>query len=247
MHVKSLLESELEAPFKAWQRTGHPEHTGQLLRAVSPIIDTAIKSYGGHAAKSPTLHSRARRLTVDAFHSYDPVKGSMRSHLLSHLRRLQRVAADELQPLKTPEQVSLDHFHLHRAETDLKDRLGRDPSDAELADESGLSLKRIKYVRQLRPVIAEGSVFRGENDEPFPIARDMSDENERAWAHLVYHDLDSPVDQAIMDHGLGLHNRQRVGIAELAKRLRLTPGAVSQRAARIQNLLDERFQLQPGL
>jgi hypothetical protein len=244
--MSSQLEKELAPHWEAWKKAPHQTHTGNLLRAVEPILHTAVKSYGGHAAKSPTLLGKARRLAVDAFHSYDPHKGSMKSHLLSQLRRLQRSAGEELQAIRTPEQVSLDHHHLYRIENELRDQLGRDPSDAELSDRSGLSLKRLKYVRQIKPVIAEGTVFHGQNDDAFPAVRSMGDEHERAWAHLVYYDL-TPIDQAIMDHGLGLHGRQRVGITELARRLNLTPGAVSQRAGKIQKLLDERFELQPGL
>ena len=61
-----------------------------------------------------------------------------------------------------------------------------------------------------------------------------------AWANFVYGDL-GPTDQLIMDMTLGRNGRRRASTQEIARRLNITPGAVSQRAAKIQAMLDKRY------
>ncbi len=57
-------------------------------------------------------------------------------------------------------------------------------------------------------------------------------------AQFLYHDLD-PYDQVILEYGLGLNGSPKLPAAQIARRLKLSPGAVSQRASRIQQQLDE--------
>jgi hypothetical protein len=45
-----------------------------------------------------------------------------------------------------------------------------------------------------------------------------------------------------MDMTLGRNGRRRTSTQDIAKKLRVSPGAVSQRAAKIQDMLDKRYQ-----
>jgi DNA-binding NarL/FixJ family response regulator len=48
-----------------------------------------------------------------------------------------------------------------------------------------------------------------------------------------------------MEHTLGLHGKKVLSNQEIARKLRLTPGAVSQRKATIQQLLNQEQELSP--
>jgi DNA-directed RNA polymerase specialized sigma subunit len=151
------------------------------------------------------------------------------------------MSAKEDQILNVPEQVLLDMGGLREAENELRDRLSRDPSDLELADHTGLSRKRIGYLRLMKPSFAEGKLMEVDEEGSGmsdPSVRQISNnEGLRAWHEFVYHDLD-PIDQQIMEHTLGLHNKRVLSNQEVAKKLKLSPGAISQRKARIQSKLD---------
>jgi Mn-dependent DtxR family transcriptional regulator len=58
---------------------------------------------------------------------------------------------------------------------------------------------------------------------------------------FVYGDL-SPTDKLIMDMTLGRNGRRTAATQDIARRLNITPGAVSQRAAKIQQMIDQRYQ-----
>lgn len=229
------IEPDFAEPYNAWKAAPSPLTTGPLLRAVNPVLDTAIKSYGGKST-SPNLRSQAKQLAIKAFDSYDPRRGTLKTHLLSQLQSLRRANAEEQQIISVPEAVRLDNYNLMQAEAELADRLGRSPSDAEISDYTGLSPKRLEYVRQLRVPVSEGMA---DNDGNAPTVHGLNDDPEAAWREFIYYDL-SPTDQLIMDMTLGLRGNDRLPPKEIAQRLGVTVGAISQRTAKIQQLLDSR-------
>lgn len=238
------LEPDVADAFHAWKADDSPVTRGALLGKVKPIISSAVYSYAGTGA-SPAVQGQAKLMALRAFKSYDPARGSMRTHLLSQLRSLQRAAAQGSQIISVPERVSLDRRHLMAAEDNLRDTLGRDPSDMEVSTHTGLSLKRLGYIRQASPGINTGSILdpEGEVHSPkstIPGTHSASD----AWAEMIYHDL-GDVDRTIMDYTLGLRGAKPLENNELAARLGLSPGAISQRKSKIQAMLDEQYSISP--
>lgn len=233
------LEPEFHAPYGAWKTGPSPTTTGALLAAVGPVIGSALGGIGP-AGKSPLLRSRARRIVVDALPGYDPHRARLGGYLSARLRGLHRASAEQNDLIRVPERVRLDQFRLHETTGRLRDDLGREPSDAELADAAGISLRRIAHVRKAVPAAPEGAmVAPGEGGlEPFDplVAAGRGDSDERV--EFVYWSL-GPVDRVILEHSLGLRGRKRLENRQIARLLNVTPSAVSQRRAKIQKTIDE--------
>jgi DNA-directed RNA polymerase specialized sigma subunit len=135
----------------------------------------------------------------------------------------------------------MDLYKLHQAEQTLNDAHGREASDTELADHMGTSLKRIRHLRKYN---------RAETSESSLIARDEEGDSEiyypgvnkvdpeKVWVEYLYYDSD-PVDQKILEWKTGYNGKSQLGTNEIAKRLGLSPGAVSQRSARLSKKLSE--------
>lgn len=233
------LESDYVRPFAYFQHSNNPAHRTTMLKAVQPIMDMAAQKYGSGNV-GPLLKSRAKQLTLAALRSYDPARGPLKPHLMSQLQGLRRVNARQQQMLSVPEQVALDQQHLVQMEKELEDQLNRFPSAAELADATGMSVKRIKYVRQYAPGFAEGQLQAMNQDEegggfePAVVGQDTV----LRRAEFIHADA-SPVDQVILERLLGLHGAQKMSVSALARHLNLSPGAVSQRADRLQQQIDE--------
>lgn len=237
----SLLEKEFSDPFNSWKAEPSPENSSKLLKAVNPVLTAAIRTYGTQG--SPTLHTRAKILALDAMKRYDPSQAKLRTHLMFQLQGLRRHTAQEQQILSVPEQVGLDINHLRESQNVLSDKLGRDPSDMELADHTGLSIRRLKYIRKYKPSYSESSFHRATDDgtdlySPAVGGRD----DPTHWQEFVYHDLE-PKDQLILEHSIGLFGKPVLSNQAIAKKLRISPGAVSQRRVRIQQKLDQRDEL----
>lgn len=230
--------------YTQWQGNKTPETNTALLKTIQPVIDTAVMSYAGQNA-SPTIHSRARLMALKALDTYDPNKGNVRTHLLSQLQSLRRLSAQSQNIISIPEQVGLDYSKLNDSETELRDQLGRDPTDDELADHTGLSKKRIQKIRAFNQPVSEGMTTREVTDEESyggDVASTIPNSHRAAdaWFNFVYDDL-SPIDKLIADMTLGRNGRRRASTQEIARRLNITPGAVSQRAAKIQAMLDKQY------
>ena len=162
------------------------------------------------------------------------------------MQGLRRLAAKEQNIISIPEQVGLDFSRLSTTENELRDSLGREPSDDELADSTGLSTRRIRKIRAFKQPISEGmtAARSGDSDDETntEIASSLPNYTRHAdaWLEFVHGDL-SPTDQLIMDLTLGRNGKRKTSTQEIAQRLRLSPGAISQRAAKIQQMIDQRY------
>jgi DNA-directed RNA polymerase specialized sigma subunit len=230
------LEPEFKPHYEAWKADPTPENSGQILKAVEPVLSAALRTYAG-PTPSPTIRSRAKLMALHSIGTYDQSRAKLRTHLMTQLQGLRRHVAREGMIVSIPEQVALDIGHVREAENRLRDKLGRDPSDVELADFTSLSRKRLGYLRQHQHARSEGSMQRASDDGEDIYAPPVTPTgNHSAWHEFVYQDLE-PVDQVILEHTLGLHGKPVLQNQEIARKLRLSPGAVSQRKARIQQKL----------
>ena len=228
--------SPLSGAYDFWNKNRTPKSMGDLLHAAAPTISKAITSYAGG---DKSMRGRARVLATGAFKSYDPNRGTkLESHLLTQLQPLRRTYFDRASPLRIPERVRIDRVTLEGGEQELRDNLGRDPSDDEVADHIGLSRKRISHIRAFgRAAVPTSSFLSGDEDQAElpgvsrvdPVA---------VWTDYVYHDLDA-LDKQIFDWRTGAHGKRMLSNNEIARRLKLSAGAVSQRAAKIMAKIQE--------
>jgi RNA polymerase primary sigma factor len=226
-----------------WLKNQTPETNEQVLAKVKPVIDTAVSSYVGPTASS-ALKTRAKLMSLKALQNFDPTRGNVKTHLLSQLQSLRRLAAQEQNIISIPEQVGLDFQKLTAAEDELRDRLSRDPNDDEIADFTGLSPRRLSKIRAFHKPIAEGSTVIDTADDYADSGNVVSEipgqtSAQDAWMNFVYGDL-TPTNKLIMDMTLGRNGRKKSAVQEIARKLNITPGAVSQRAAKIQEMLNNR-------
>lgn len=235
--------ADFDTLYPQWKQKATPEVNTQMVKTLQPIIDTAVNSYAGMNA-SPTIRNKAKMMALKALNTYDPKRGTVKTHLLSQLQSLRRAAAQEQNIIGIPEQVGLDFQRLSAAENELRDRLSRDPTDDEVADMTGLSTKRIKKIRAFNQPVSEGMTAVQTSNEDAAntdVASTLPNYTKAtdAWLDFVYGDL-SPTDKLIMDLTLGRNGRRKTSTQDIAQRLNISPGAVSQRAAKIQNMIDQR-------
>jgi DNA-directed RNA polymerase sigma subunit (sigma70/sigma32) len=134
--------------------------------------------------------------------------------------------------------VILDKNKLDNTEKELFDVLGREASDAEIADYSGLTLKRIGKIRKAHMPVNEGSIR--DPEEPdinvMPGVRGKSEVDN--MLDYVYYDL-SPSDQKIFEWRTGYNGRPVKTNDEIALITNKDPKWVSQRASIIQKKINE--------
>jgi DNA-directed RNA polymerase specialized sigma subunit len=228
----------MEDEYKAWKENPTPDHLQSLLTAANPTLDSAVQSYG---RGNPALRSRAKLLAIGAFKSYDPKKGTkLRTHVMTQLQPLNRHARLYENVVSIPERVSADLYLMNQARQQLTDKLGRDPVDQELADHSGLSTRRIKHIQGFaRSEMAESGLHEMDNGEQSTMYPGVNrPDPHQIWLEYVHHDA-TPVDKQILEWRTGYNGKPKLEVQEIAKRLGLTAGAISQRSAKLARLIAE--------
>lgn len=223
-----------ETQWAAWKVNPTPEASSNMLKTLDPVITAAARTHVGDV--NPIIKGRARSMTLDALQTYDPKRGKLSSHLFSHLTGLKRYAARSSMPVSVPERLMLANRALNTSNQQLSDELGREPTEDELADHSGIPVPRIRQARTAAAGTNEGTVANSGSGEFDPAVVSTAPNR---WADLIRGDLE-PVDQKILEYSRAGMPNQRI-----AAKLRLSPGRVSQRKAGIQALLDKEFELSP--
>lgn len=236
------LEPEYRDVYEAWEQDKTPKGNVTILGAIDPVVRKGTSMYGGD---SPLSRSRARRLVLEGLGTYDRSRSRLQSHLINQMKGLQRITKQQHEVVRAPERVLLDRFKLQRYEQDLLDEFGKDATDDELANRSGFSLKRIKHIRGWHPGMTSGQL---EDMSPNLAGGQFSGDeaSQAAWLEVVYDSL-PPIDQRVMELSLGLHGRKVLSNQEIAKKLKRTPGAISQRKKKIQEIIREEEGLSPFL
>jgi len=238
--MSDYLEDEYREPYDLWKVDPSPASRTAFLKAVDPVIQQGIRTHVGEA--NPLITSRARQLALRSFDSYDPKRGRLGAHINTQLRGLKRISRQQGQVMRAPERVIYDRARLQRYTQELQDELGREPTDAELSNRTGFSAARIKKVRGYSPGITEGQL---EMVDPSLLPGMQQDEREDLAVKLVYDEM-PPLDQKIMELTLGLNGQKALSNQEIARKLGRSPGAISQRKARIQQAIDAVLEVNPA-
>jgi DNA-directed RNA polymerase specialized sigma subunit len=235
---KSQLEKEYAEPYAAWKKKPGPETNAAMLSALRPTIEGAVRTHVG--TPNPLIVGRAKLLALEGLKSYDPAIGKLQTHLYNHMQGLKRINRQQTQIIRTPERISLERQRLRGAEGELTAQLGRDPTDTELSDFMSLPMSRIAKIKGWKPAAAEGSFGATPDSDGSPAV--VSDRS-KLWAQIVYDELDD-YHRKIMEHSMGLHGRPVLSNQQVAAKMLRSPGAISQAKARIQQKLDEQYDLE---
>jgi len=242
-------EEEYLPLYETWVKTKSPDALTVLVDKLSPLLDYAIHYYASDIASSPSLRIKAKKLLIDAIKSYDPSKGLLTHHVFLNLQRLKRIGGQTRQIIRQSEQVSMDLNMLNQAEEELIQTLGRLPNTEELADYTGLSIERIKRIRQKAVMpLPEATTVRQTAEGLSELPTQALGQGQDVFTQLLelaYIDAD-PVDKAIMELYYGLHGRPRMSQKDIANKLRLSPGRVSQRISEIEERVKYWYDLQRG-
>ncbi len=171
----------------------------------------------------PVVEAEAYHIANAAAKSYDPESGHQFStHLTSQLKKLSRMSTEYGGAVRLPEHDQYNLNKIHRFAENYKGEHGVDPSTAEIAKGTHLSLSKTnslmkgsKGVKTLSSVVHD-PVFvdtKGELDD---------------WIHMVYHDLPER-DKVIFEHYTGFGGKTLLSEEEIAKKLGITPAVVGKR------------------
>lgn len=226
--LKNLTDGE--TAYADWLRDKSPENMSKVLAAYAPTINSEITRYSG---SQPLLRSRARVLAVKAVKTFDPMSGArLNSWIVTNLKPLSRYSIQQ-RDIHIPEVAARQAAAVDAAVRSLSDELGRDPTDDEVADEIGISVKRVADVRKKAVATVSSGRFDEAGDDDYSGTPGVVEPSKVPFAQeAVYRDL-SDSDKFIFDSATGSHGARKIPAVEVARRLGVSPASVSQRAKAI--------------
>ena len=228
----AAMQTNLEEDLKKYKLEQDQEALVRIIQALEPVIDRGIQIFGNG---NQALRGQAKILVKNAIDSYDPAKGELKTHVLLHLQRLRRIQPQSGNIITVSEGMKILIAQLTDAEKELTDKLGRPPSDQELADYMNISLEKLKKIRTAQGSAAESNV-EGLAIES-PTEENDKEQARELWIQAIYVDLD-PTEQYILDSVYGRNGRQKKTLQQIAEDLKLPLSTVHAKLKKIENIIN---------
>jgi len=230
--MQNTLQKQVPQSFLDWKNEPSMVNHQRVMGFLRPVIDSALFSFANGDA---SLRLRANILATEALSSFNPsFKTNLKTHVYNQLKRLQRYKAERNRPVHIPENVRLDAGVISRFKQQYRDNYGLDPSIAHIQDSLGMSKGRIFKAQGLTKDIPETETLTEKGELRSSITRSARD----VWKDYVYYDLDEP-GKKILEWVTGYNKQEVIPKHEIAKRLGMSPPAISARITKIQAKLDE--------
>ena len=229
--VKQQLQPAEDDVVSQWKKNKSPENTKKVLQYLKPTIQSALHTYAPNQEQAFRL--KATSMALSQLDKYQPSKGSSpRTFVFTSLQRLNRLRRERQTPIHIPESQVYAKKLIDQKRSILQDKLGREPSDQQLSDFVGISKAKLNKLNLNSATVNTSSAQDTQSGHDLLGTSQLSDKD---YYNYVY-DSVSPVDQKIMQWSSGMNGKQ-LSNNEIAHKLNLSPGAVSQRKAKIQELM----------
>ena len=230
---KKGFSSQKMSLVQAWKKDPSKENTQKVLEYLNPTIQSALHSYV--PGQQQQFKLKAASMALQALKGYDKTKSSSPStYVFTNLQRLNRVRRQRQNPIHIPQSQVYAKTQLDKKIAQLEDSLGREPSDQEICDYVKISKKKLQSLQSRGATVSQSAVADSQTGSDLLGDKGLSDKD---YYNYVY-DSVSPVDQKIMQWSSG-YGKVQLSNNEIASKLHLSPGAVSQHKARIQELIGQ--------
>jgi DNA-directed RNA polymerase specialized sigma subunit len=211
--------------WRKWKRTKSPHDLQELLRQMDGVMAKEVSRWSGAIARE-VLEIAAARIAKEAFENFDPKREvALSTYLTNYLQKLSREVYTHQNLARLPEYQTRKIKTFQRAEAELRDTHGRDPTAAELSNHLVWSMNAVQGLqKQMRKEQVESSDVVG---TPM-MGRTDSD----TMVDLVYHDL-NPVQKKIFEHTTGYAGAPILSGSALMKNLNITQGQLSYEKRKI--------------
>lgn len=209
---------------EAWRENNDKSAYKELKSRHEGMVMQKVNQYAASAVPRPALEGQAWKLFDKAVKNYDPdTNAKFSTYLHYQLLKLDRFTTKHQNTARLPESVAAKIGDFDRAQQQLAEEKGREPTHDELSDELGMSKKRVKQIDRSRRKDLFESGLEGLIDEPEDRSRNVDYILEDARSLLTEQE------KKVYDRLIGYEDHDKVeSKKELARELGMSPGRVSQ-------------------
>lgn len=215
--------------WQQWKAQPTPDTLRPLLKRFEPVLRQKVQMWKAPGVNEAAFKANLKIHAMDAFHTFDPAKAGLRTHLENRLKKSMRFNVQQQNYGYIPEAKAGRIGDIQRATDELGEELGRPPTPMEistflnpsLSKRQQLSPKKVEQIQQAQFGDVIGSSFDAD-----PTPRAIS--REREVVGLLRPALNED-QQKVYDHLYGIGGKQQTtSTTQLAKLLGKSPSQVSR-------------------
>lgn len=213
-----------------WKKTGDDNKALQLMQSYQPLIFSSVNKFSSANVPKSVLVAEGQKLAFDAIKSYDPKRGAaLNTHIHNNLRNLNRIVYENVNVGKIPEARSMKAVTFMNVKSNLTDRLSREPSISEVADEMSWSEREVSRMEnELAGELTTGKI---EGAEFYGQALNKMGKDQELMSY-AYNDLTGK-DKVIFEHSTGYGGKPVLSNKDIAKKLRTNEMAITRAKRRL--------------
>ena len=133
--------------WKRWQKSGDENIRTQLLEDLQPLIKSNLGQYSSSPLPYEVLRLRANAMLRDALPGYLPAKAGLGTYTTHSLKPMARYVQKHQNVKYLPQYLVQEYGRYENAQRGLRDKLGREPDDREMAEVMNLPERQIRRIK----------------------------------------------------------------------------------------------------
>ena len=203
------------------------------IKTMDRLVEHILPSLGVNAS-DPIVLYKAKVEARKAMKKYDPTKSNVKTYLYHRLLPLKREQLKRNQILRFPERDAQLLGGINVYKNKFLEAKGREPTDEEIRDHFSLSKKKYNQLLSTQKIGTHSLT------ESLPTQKGKT--REEVFTDYFYHDM-TDIEKFIFKHKTGYAGAPIMSNQDIAKSLKLSSGAITQRAKglsdRLQNYLSK--------
>ncbi len=238
-----LLTREEEVALAERVMAGDMEARTKMINANLRLVVKIAKDYSGYGLPLSDLISEGNIGLMTAVDRYDPDKGAKLSSYASWWikQSVKRALANQGKTIRLPVHAVEKIARVRRITTLMTEALGREPTNEELSEETGIPMKKLSMIRQAaqRPTSLDAPLNEGEQTNFGDVIGDESalDPLEALTSSNLHDQLDELLgllderETKIINSRFGLNGKKPMNLEEVGREF----GVTRERIRQLQN------------